>query len=68
MNLMDKESLLQAQLDQLRLEHRTLDGEITTLREQGVDSVTLSRMKKRKLVLKDQIARLEDKLYPDIIA
>ncbi|MEM1277382.1 MAG: DUF465 domain-containing protein [Pseudomonadota bacterium] len=68
MNLMDKESLLELQLGQLRQEHRALDSEITELREKGTDPITLSRMKKQKLALKDQIARLEDKLYPDIIA
>lgn len=54
-------------LEALRAEHRTLDERI----EEGggrLDAVTLRRMKKRKLVLKDQIARLEDMLYPDIIA
>ena len=68
MNLMDKESLLKVQLEQVRQEHRTLDEEIILLRERGTDSVTISRMKKRKLALKDLIARIEDKLYPDIIA
>lgn len=68
MNLMDKEALLKIQLEQMRQEHRTLDEEIIQLRTIGTDSVTISRMKKRKLALKDQIARIEDKLYPDIIA
>ncbi|MEM9044568.1 MAG: DUF465 domain-containing protein [Pseudomonadota bacterium] len=65
---MDKEALLKIQLEQMRQEHRTLDEEIIQLRTIGTDSVTISRMKKRKLALKDQIARIEDKLYPDIIA
>ncbi|MEM8792771.1 MAG: DUF465 domain-containing protein [Pseudomonadota bacterium] len=68
MKLMDKESLLKVQLEQMRQEHRSLDEEITMLREQGTDPLALSRMKKKKLMLKDQIARLEDKIYPDIIA
>lgn len=56
-------------LAELRLEHRDLDtiiGELATLR--GRDELRLTRMKKRKLLLKDQIARLESKLIPDLDA
>lgn len=68
MNLMDQESLLKVQLDQLRIDHRALDEQITDLVMRGTDALTLNRLKKKKLLLKDKIARLEDKLYPDIIA
>ncbi len=56
-------------LTQLRLEHRDLDEAIVAL-EAGAqrDQLRLTRLKKRKLGLKDEIARLEDQLLPDIIA
>ncbi|HZT21164.1 MAG TPA: YdcH family protein, partial [Dongiaceae bacterium] len=54
---------------ELRLEHRDLDDVISRLSESvPVSQVQLQRLKKRKLMLKDQIARLESKLLPDIIA
>ncbi len=68
MNLMDTESLLKVQLDQLRVEHRLLDEQITEFTLKGTDPLMIKRLKKKKLMLKDKIARLEDKLYPDIIA
>ena len=53
----------------LKAEHRRLDTQIDQLREGGTtDQIELARLKKRKLVLKDQIASLEDELFPDIIA
>ena len=58
-----------AKLEQLRTEHRDLDEIIARLAEQGpFDQLQLQRLKKRKLVLKDLIAKLESKLLPDIIA
>jgi hypothetical protein len=58
-----------AKLEQLRMEHRDLDEIIVRLSEQGpMDQLQLQRLKKRKLVLKDLIAKLESKLLPDIIA
>ncbi|MBY8976327.1 DUF465 domain-containing protein [Rhodobacteraceae bacterium NNCM2] len=68
MNLMDKESLLKVQLDQLRIEHRSLDEQIVDFLTRGTDPLMISRLKKKKLMLKDKIARIEDSLYPDIIA
>jgi hypothetical protein len=56
-------------LEQLRVEHRDLDDAITALRAQAVvDQLQIARLKKKKLVLKDRIMRLEDQLVPDIIA
>jgi len=53
----------------LRLEHRDLDDVISRLAESApMSQVQLQRLKKRKLMLKDQIALLESKLLPDIIA
>ena len=69
MNVMSEEELLKAQLDELKREHRTLDAEIAEMGEaRAPDQLELKRLKKRKLALKDQIARIEDQLYPDIIA
>jgi hypothetical protein len=56
-------------LAELRLEHRDLDTIIAELATSlGRDELRLTRMKKRKLLLKDQIARLESKLIPDLDA
>lgn len=56
-------------IEQLRLEHRDLDDIITRLQEQGiVDQLQLRRMKKRKLLIKDIIRRLESRLIPDMDA
>ncbi len=58
-----------AQLEQLKIEHRDLDDAIEALRSKpNVDQLQIARLKKKKLVLKDQIRRLEDQLVPDIIA
>lgn len=58
-----------ARLAVLREEHRRLDGEIAALADAPVqDQLQLRRLKKRKLELKDRIARLEAALVPDIIA
>jgi hypothetical protein len=57
--------------DSLRLkqEHRDLDSAINALEESGrADQLQLKRLKKKKLFLKDEIARIEDQLLPDIIA
>ena len=56
-------------LRQLRIEHRDLDEIITRLAlDLHVDELQLKRLKKRKLVLKDQITRLESELIPDLNA
>jgi len=56
-------------LHQLRLEHSDLDHIIELLYEQTVvDQLQLRRLKKRKLLLKDIIIRLESQLIPDIDA
>ncbi len=60
---------LRHKLAQLRQEHRDMDEAIIAL--EGLverDQLRLTRLKKRKLSLKDEIARLEDQLLPDIIA
>ncbi|GAA4716863.1 DUF465 domain-containing protein [Sphingomonas lutea] len=56
-------------LDALKAEHRMLDERIRLLSEEGVaDQLELARLKKRKLLLKDQIQRIADSNIPDIIA
>lgn len=60
---------LRTKLKELRIEHRQLDTEIRQLSEHaGIDHLQLRRMKKRKLLLKDIIVRLESKLIPDLNA
>lgn len=56
-------------LSNLKLEHRRIDTEIKALQEIGVtDMLKISRMKKIKLSLKDQITFIENQITPDIIA
>ena len=56
-------------LRQLRIEHRDLDDVITRLTmDFKIDEVQMKRLKRRKLLLKDQIARLESQLIPDLNA
>ncbi len=58
-----------AKLIELRQEHRDLDLAITRLAEDpAVDQLQLSRLKKRKLQLKDWMSYLESKLIPDMDA
>ena len=65
---MNDEGLIQ-QLHALRIEHRDMDAAIASLWEQAIpDQLQIARLKKRKLLLKDKIAVLEDQLIPDIIA
>jgi len=60
---------IKAKIEALKIEHRDLDEAIARLDEQGAfNPVHVQRLKKRKLALKDLIARLESQLLPDIIA
>ncbi len=60
---------LKAKLAELELEHRDLDDVINSLTDQpDFDQIKVSRLKKRKLALKDQITTLRGRLIPDIIA
>jgi hypothetical protein len=60
---------VQRRLADLRSEHRDLDDVIARLAQGGpFDQLQLKRLKKRKLLLKDQIMQLESALVPDIIA
>ena len=65
---MDEEEL-RRRLALLRTEHRDLDAAIAALSAiDSQDQLQIARLKKRKLLLKDQIAMIEDYLTPDIIA
>jgi hypothetical protein len=56
-------------LEGLRAEHRALDEQIRTLSSEPIgDQLELARLKRRKLMLKDQIQRMLDSTTPDIIA
>jgi len=61
--------LLRAKLAALKSEHRDLDDVISRLAQHApLDQLQIQRLKKRKLLLKDRIAKLESELLPDIIA
>ncbi len=66
---MEDVDTLKRKLAELRTEHRDLDDVIARLAEDAPhNQLQIRRLKKRKLHLKDQITRLENKLLPDIIA
>lgn len=63
------QQLAQARLDDLLSEHRDLDDVIDRLGLEGpMDQLQLQRLKKRKLMLKDEIIKLKAHILPDIIA
>lgn len=65
----EEEGALREQLARLQQEHRDLDAAIAALAASpGSDLLQVQRLKKRKLVLRDVIRRIEDQLTPDIIA
>lgn len=66
---MKTDDVLRVELEVFRREHRDLDDAIAALGERAsADQLTLKRLKKRKLLLRDKIAMIEDRLTPDIIA
>lgn len=66
---MEQLEVLRVELEVLKREHRDLDEAIHALHERGAsDMLMLRRLKKQKLYLKDQIAQLDDRITPDIIA
>ena len=65
----DEKEQIRARITALEVEHSDLDYIIATLSQDPIhDQLRLRRLKKRKLMLKDQIATLKDRLIPDIIA
>lgn len=66
---MDDRDSLDHRLGALRLEHRDLDDVIERLAvEATANQLQIQRLKKRKLMIKDQIAQIESEMLPDIIA
>jgi hypothetical protein len=64
-----EEQALRAKVAELEQEHRDLDIAIQAMADTGVkDQLQLTRMKKRKLQLKDLVTQINDRLLPDIIA
>ena len=65
----EEQQILKARLHVLESEHRDLDDVIKRLSEdKPFDQLQLQRLKKRKLVLKDEIALVRSRILPDIIA
>ncbi len=66
---MDDLDALREKLEELKQQHRDLDAEIARLgSEQSGDQLALQRLKRRKLLIKDQMTALNARLIPDIIA
>ncbi|HLY80853.1 MAG TPA: DUF465 domain-containing protein [Caulobacteraceae bacterium] len=65
----DEEARLRTQIAALREEHQDLDDAVRALEAlPRSDQLQIARLKKKKLTLRDQITKLEDRLTPDIIA
>ncbi|MBO44029.1 MAG: hypothetical protein CMM28_09925 [Rhodospirillaceae bacterium] len=66
---MDDQQAIRIKIEELKVTHRDLDDAIARVAESPLfDQVTLQRLKKRKLAVRDQLGRMENKLIPDIIA
>lgn len=66
---MSREEVLRVELELLQREHRDLDAAIEALDARGrADPLTVRRLKKKKLHLKDRMTRITDEIEPDIIA
>jgi hypothetical protein len=64
-----EDALIRAQIATLREEHQDLDDAVRALEATPMpDQLRIARLKKKKLILRDEIAQLEDRLTPDIIA
>jgi hypothetical protein len=64
-----EEARIRSKIATLREEHHDLDDAVRALEALPMpDQLQIARLKKKKLTLRDQIAKLEDKLTPDIIA
>ncbi len=67
--MIDEGEMLQRKLEALQTEHRDLDYAISAIVERApFDQLQVQRLKKRKLLLRDMISRLEAQIHPDIIA
>lgn len=67
--LTEEEQALHARLKLLQLEHADLDASIDALGRMPVpDQLMIARLKRKKLLLRDEITKIEDRILPDIIA
>lgn len=67
--LTEDELALHAQVKALRLEHADLEASIDALSHMPIpDQLLIARLKRRKLLLRDEIVKIEDQILPDIIA
>jgi hypothetical protein len=65
----EEEARIRAEIASLRQEHQDLDDAVRALEALPMsDQLQIARLKKKKLTLRDRIAKLEDRLTPDIIA
>jgi hypothetical protein len=63
------DTFLEARLSELRQDHADLDAAVSAISATPMpDMLLIARLKRKKLALKDEIARIEDQLNPDIIA
>lgn len=67
--LSDEDKLLRAELNALQQEHADLDASIDALGHMPIpDQLLIARLKRKKLALRDEIVKIEDRILPDIIA
>ena len=67
--LSDEDKLLRAELKTLVQEHADLDASIEALNQMPIpDQLLIARLKRKKLALRDEIVKVEDRILPDIIA
>lgn len=67
--LSDEEIALRAEVKLLREEHADLDASIEALNHMPIpDQLRIARLKRKKLLLRDEIVKLESRILPDIIA
>lgn len=65
----DEQEAIRLRIMELRVEHRDLDAAIMNLTQSGYQNqIQITRLKKRKLFLKDMISKLESQLIPDLNA
>ncbi|MDB5482983.1 MAG: hypothetical protein JWO83_4036 [Caulobacteraceae bacterium] len=65
----DDKGAIRLELERLRQEHQDLDAAVLALQARAdANQLQIVRIKKRKLILRDQIAKLENRLTPDLIA
>ncbi|RZJ87604.1 MAG: DUF465 domain-containing protein [Brevundimonas sp.] len=67
--LSEEDQALHARLKVLQQEHADLDASIDALGHMPIpDQLMIARLKRKKLLLRDEIAKIEDRILPDIIA